>query len=62
MRSSWEQRGVANPGSNLAKLDGCICPILDNNHGKGFVMDHERVFWITLGCPMHSPIEDTAPL
>jgi len=62
MRSSWEQRGIPNPGSPRARDLGCECPHYDNHHGKGFVMDKEVVFWIVMGCPLHAPVEDTAPL
>lgn len=62
MRSAWEQRGIPNPGSKAAQDGGCECPYYDNHNGKGFVMKGELVFWIVVGCPMHSPVEDTAPL
>ena len=62
MRSSWEQKGIANPGSEQAQARGCRCPYYDNHSGKGFVMDGELQFWITVGCPLHAPVEDTAPL
>jgi hypothetical protein len=62
MRSSWDQRGIPNPGSDKAHDLGCECPTMDNHRGKGFVMDNEVVFWITMGCPLHAPMEDTAPL
>jgi len=62
MRSSWEQRGIPNPGSPKAQDLGCECPYYDNHKGKGFVMDKEVVFLIVVGCPLHAPMEDTAPL
>lgn len=62
MRSSWSQQGIPNPGSEQARTRGCECPYYDNHHGYGIVMDGELVFWITMGCPMHAPVEDTAPL
>lgn len=62
MRSSWDQRGIPNPGSQKAQDRGCICPFYDNHRGKGFVMKGELVFWIMVGCPLHSPVVDTAPL
>ena len=39
-----------NPGSYAAKKLGCICPVLDNYHGKGF----GGCFWITENCPIHA--------
>ena len=41
---------VPNPGSNEAIELGCICPVLDNNHGRG-----SGPFWYTEGCPVHCP-------
>ena len=62
MRSRWEQRGIPNPGSKAAQHRGCECPFYDNYKGKGFVKDGELVFWVLVGCPLHAPVEDTAPL
>jgi hypothetical protein len=59
MKSRWEQQGIPNPGSARALDHGCMCAVLDNHHGQGFVMNHERCFWITMGCPLHAPVEDT---
>jgi len=39
-----------NPGSDQAIELGCICPILDNNHGKG---GYRGGFFINLKCPIH---------
>ena len=36
MMSSWDQRGIPNPGSHQARRRGCLCATLDNNHGDGF--------------------------
>jgi len=41
-----------NPGSDAAIAAGCICPVLDNGHGRrpgpwGFI--------IVVGCPVHAP-------
>jgi hypothetical protein len=62
MRSRWEQQGIPNPGSQAAQDRGCECPHYDNHKGQGFIMEGELVFWIAVGCPMHAPMEDTAPL
>lgn len=40
-----------NPGSDAALLLGCLCPVLDNNHGKH--MPWPGAWWITEGCPVH---------
>ena len=45
-----------NPGSDAARALGCICPVMDNGQGVGFLMDGERQFWITCGCPVHDPV------
>jgi hypothetical protein len=52
-----------NPGSDEAIKKGCICPVLDNGHGKGCGWngdDGNPCFWITEGCPIHpTEIKDT---
>ena len=42
------------PGSDAAIDEGCICPILDNGHGKGY-MGIEGTYVIAEGCPLHVP-------
>lgn len=42
-----------NPGSDEAIALGCKCPVLDNGHGKGFILDGERVHWKNAKCPLH---------
>lgn len=47
-----------NPGHREAKLDGCLCPVIDNNHGEYPPVppseDHPRGGWVIRGdCPMH---------
>ncbi len=43
------------PGSDDAIKLGCLCPVLDNAHGKGaYIIDGEPVYWITAECPVHS--------
>jgi hypothetical protein len=52
--------GTPNPGSDAALDQGCICAILDNNHGKYSPWPPDG-WWITGGCPVHAPgvpIED----
>jgi hypothetical protein len=46
------------PGSRAAIEKGCICPVLDNCHGKGIPTrdskgNESRIFWRTEGCPLH---------
>ena len=46
--------GAPNPGSPEAVKLGCICPVLDNCHGKdGGVMCDPGQFWINVKCPVH---------
>ena len=47
-----------NPGSEEAIEAGCICPVLDNEHGRGYMGD-PNAFVYTKGCPVHSFIEAT---
>lgn len=44
---------VPNPGSDEALLQGCLCPVLDNNHGRHTPWPGE--WWIREGCPLHDP-------
>lgn len=44
------------PGSNKAVLQGCSCPVIDNNHGRGcglFDKDGKPIFWFNYDCPLH---------
>lgn len=45
-----------SPGSDEAIALGCICPVMDNGHGTGY-MGQADVFWITEGCPVHAQKE-----
>jgi hypothetical protein len=40
---------IENPGSPEAIKQGCTCPVLDNEFGRG-----SGPFWITDGCPLHN--------
>jgi hypothetical protein len=50
-----DQPKQPNPGSDEAIEAGCTCAVLDNNHGRGFLYGGVLAFWITSGCPIHSP-------
>jgi hypothetical protein len=57
--STWEQAGIPNPGSALAETAGCLCPVLDNNHGEGIICGfggtpENPVFWINQECLIHN--------
>jgi len=46
------------PGSKQAVEEGCRCPVLDNNHGRGIPVtgaDGKRstMFWRNDECPIH---------
>jgi hypothetical protein len=47
-----------NPGSDVAVKQGCTCPVLDNNRGKGFMINGTRMFWYSYNCPVHFPNVD----
>lgn len=43
-----------NPGSDEAIKQGCKCPVLDNNHGRGIAgFDGDVMFWYNGNCPLH---------
>lgn len=42
-----------NPGSDAAREQGCICAVMDNNHG--LYPAFGGGWWITAGCPVHAP-------
>lgn len=45
-----------NPGSDDALERGCTCPVLDNNHGAGYMgTDH---FVVRFDCPLHGQPTD----
>lgn len=45
------------PGSDKAIALGCICPVLDNYHGRGYGADWTKYGWIIRGdCPLHGRI------
>lgn len=47
-----DKEGTPPPGSKEAFEKGCICPILDNSHGKGY-MGVSGIFVYVEGCPVH---------
>ena len=54
IRRKGEASVTPNPGSEEALDLGCICAILDNNHGK-YAPWQPDGWWITEGCPVHAP-------
>lgn len=53
---------LPSPGSAEAINQGCICPVLDNAHGCGYMggakdRNGETIFVTTGGCPVHWPAD-----
>lgn len=46
-----------NAGSQEAQDNGCICPVLDNNYGKGYYNQGD-VFIYNLECEIHGDIKN----
>lgn len=45
---------IPNPGSDEALNLGCICPVLDNCHGRGLGDNGEKHGWVyRMDCPVH---------
>ena len=47
---------IPNPGSDEALDLGCLCPVLDNEHGNADKVGYYQgipMFWITVDCPIH---------
>lgn len=53
---------IPNPGSDAAHAAGCVCPTIDNAHGKGArgTSGPDALFYIMVGCPLHSPLNPPA--
>ena len=47
-----------SPGSKQAIEMGCLCPVLDNSHGKGY-MGMKDIFVYNRDCPIHCANEKT---
>ena len=48
--NSTPLENTISPGSDAAIKKGCICPVLDNNHGKG---RGDGLFYIEPFCKLH---------
>ena len=44
---------VPNPGSDEAVAMGCICPVMDNCYGRGYLVAGSGSFCIRTNCPIH---------
>ena len=47
-----KEDNIPTPGSDEAIDLGCICPIMDNSYGEGY-MGMEGVFVYNAGCSLH---------
>ncbi len=45
-----------NPGSDIARANGCTCPVLDNGHGNPDLAKDRGGWVIVQGCPLHWPV------
>ncbi len=43
----------STPGSDAALNQGCMCPVMDNAHGKGRTIDGKVMLWMNDRCPLH---------
>jgi hypothetical protein len=47
---------MGTPGSDEARAAGCLCPVLDNAHGRGaygLEGGEGALFWCDTRCPLH---------
>lgn len=50
---------LPNPGSDEARDGGCLCPVMDNGRGRGYLggvinpETGEPMFVVRADCPMH---------
>ena len=47
-----------NPASKEAIEQVCTCPRMDNNNGKGIMMNGDVCFWMNDSCPLHGMKEE----
>lgn len=56
--SASEKPARPNPGSDEAIAIGCLCPVLDNGHGRHAPFmgaDGKPEWWVRGDCPVHTP-------
>lgn len=49
-----------NPGTRAAIEQGCICPVMDNNHGQWPPYPPDG-WWLNPDCPLHRPDQRKEP-
>lgn len=59
MPGDYSTHPLGSPGSDTAVTNGCLCPVLDNAHGKGIGGGN---YWISEQCRIHNNAKDTMPL
>ena len=47
-----KKKKIPAPGSDEAIKAGCLCPVMDNGHGDGY-LGQKGVYVMTEGCPLH---------
>lgn len=53
---------MPNPGSLEAIIEGCTCPIRDNDYGAGIINDDgDVVFFVAEDCPTHGYVYQPPP-
>lgn len=59
MTEKTEKNPIPNPGSDAAIAAGCECPVMDNNHGKGYY-GQAGVFIYSSDCKLHAKVYSAA--
>ena len=49
-----KKKDIPNPGSDEALALNCLCAVMDNGHGRGY-MGQPNVFVINTDCKLHNP-------
>lgn len=47
-----ERMAAGSPGSDAARRRGCVCPVMDNHYGRGY-MGVRGVYVRVMDCPVH---------
>lgn len=51
---------VPPPGSDAAVAQGCLCPVMDNEHGKGYrIILGWPAYVVNADCPLHGSAAHT---
>ena len=50
--SDTHKKPTPNPGTNEAIKQGCTCPVIDNEHGRGY-MGQKGIFVYNGNCQVH---------